>query len=254
MFLSFKGNGRPVAYVVPDDERKQVQTVRLTENPQGLKELAPINPRSPLHCELFPSFQTDETQTARIMITGPPGVGKSSFANSILKEAMLENKTKILVIAPGKKEDPALAEGLELEYLEPDNYDLECLENCWVVIDDLEVFGEKKLVKAVMNMVKAVVQGGRKLNVHFIWIGHTMMDGLNTKYILQACNFFVFFIGIGNDAQIARWAKTYRLWDKNTIERILHPEFYIQEKHFWVTVFTGFPNYVMTKYQFWFIK
>lgn len=153
-----------------------------------------------------------------------------------------------------KEDDDAIGESVRkfAEFHPASNFVLKDLENSIVVIDDPEAF-EKKVDRDRINlMVEKILKGGRKLNIHMIFINHKFRDYKKTSSVILECNFIFFFTQTGIDTQIEDFIKAYVRFPKDVIERILNTNY--GPYHNWVMIHKRAPIYIMNEHEIYFPK
>lgn len=196
-------------------------------------------------------------KNVKIFITGKGDSGKSYLANRIIKEILnREPDKKVYVISP-YDEDESLDDGLVgvdgvedvIERLQPEKYNLDLMENSIIVLDDIEGFGDSSIIADLYDMTKKIMQNGRHYETDIIFINHTPLDGMKTKYVIQECDFYIFFPGVGGDPQIEGFNKKYLKLDKITLKKL-----FTMKKNRWVLVCNRAPVYLLSSEELYLIK
>jgi hypothetical protein len=177
--------------------------------------------------------------------------GKSTLANKILKEIKNRNKEKKIYLISPFKEDASIDADIKehIKRLAPDNYKRELFSNSVVVFDDIDSLENAAAIRATYELLKKLLQSARHDGTDIIFINHTLRNNLKTKYVIQECNFFFFFPGSGNDAQITSFIKAYIGFSKQAIREILDTT-----DSRWIMVHAASPCYVMTQHRIYFTK
>lgn len=212
--------------------------------------------------ELVPVFipRDDEKQNTRLMVSAPPGGGKSHFNNKILKAAIAVHKS----ISKGKpqffvfscqKEDPSLDDGLKLTRYPCSDETLLNLDEPlnvadfrgknqmapnWVIFDDTESILNKNVNKLVEKLRNECLQQARHENLNVITVSHELMNGNKTKSMISNSSHVCIFPKAGNSSQISRFLKTYLNLNQDEIDKILKK---IDSR--WILICKKSPMYVM---------
>lgn len=198
--------------------------------------------------KVTPFFEREEDQTARITAFGPPGAGKSTILNKILKvECMMYPDTKIYVFSR-LREDKSLDEGLEERMyripidetiMEMDIENMGIEENAYVVFDDITSITNDKWRKQVIKIRDTLLEVGRHGKINIMIVNHTTRGGAATSKIHSCSTGYIVFPQAGINPQYESMLETYGGLSKGQIRRILN----LRSR--WVLISKNAPRYVL---------
>ena len=270
MNFSFVDGIRPIGHILVEEvvegikQNKEIGKVFLNKNGEF--------PEVCVDEKLFPDFSTDDDDTNRIFISGRAKSGKTSIAKRIVMEIIARDEEKallalsngeepkpdkrVILFAPSEN-DPSIDLGLEgiIERAKPGNYVADDFANSIVIFDDTESL-ESPSAEAKLNLfIKKVLQGGRKLGIHVIYINHTLLNWARTKTVIGECNYIFLFPNTGFDAQIEKFNKAYLGLQKPIYNRLIStPSEDEPQGSRWVMISTWAPCYIMTEHCVYFAK
>ncbi len=183
------------------------------------------------------------------MISGKAGSGKSTLGNKIVKEHLNRTPERPVFLFSPWEEDHSIDQGIEdkIKRIDPQNYEIDLFKGAIAVFDDVDSMSDERRVKAVYELIKKILEGGRRFGTDVIFINHTLRNNKRTKYVIQECNYFFFFPGSGNDAQILSFMKAYIGFSKTANKEILDTT-----DSRWVLIHNAYPSYVMTQHRIYF--
>lgn len=153
------------------------------------------------------------TRSERVLIAGPAGCRKSTWAASYAKNWMLQNSGKKVHLFCRTGDDPAY-EGIECDEIEvmeeiyEANLPIKDFEDSLVIFDDMDNLPWKEAKKFIHVLCNDLMANGRKLGIYVVYVSHTLLRGLETKVINNESNKVVLFNGCG-DKQNLSFLKEY---------------------------------------------
>jgi hypothetical protein len=197
--------------------------------------------------------QTPDPKTERsvLYITGPSGSGKSTYTSLYIKQYQKLHKKKnpIYIFS-------AIGSDAVLDLLKPkrikidddlvyDPLDIEELSDSLVVFDDIDVISNKKQREAVYSILNSILETGRHFKISVIVTNHLSTNGNDTRRILNEAHSVTIFPQSGSKRGTIYLLKNYLGLDNEDIKKIK------KVKSRWVTIFTKFPQCVMSEKQIW---
>ena len=148
-------------------------------------------------CNEYPIIPLPNKERELLYICGKSGSGKSTVAAEYIRmfNKMFPDRLVILIT---KEEDQAFnglkTKRCKLDILTEDPLELENLEdNCLVLFDDVEGMTNKKLYKNVTNLMKEIIESGRKKNIYCIITSHLINDHHRTRSVINELHKVVLF-------------------------------------------------------------
>lgn len=236
---------KQVAYIINLDDNGKDRPVFLDER----GNVDEVTCRSKDDKEFFPCFETGSVQNSRIYISGKSGSGKTSMANRCTREIKLRHPEKKIYVMSTYDHDESMDKyiGGEIVRLALKNHKLEDVTNSVLIIDDPDSIKDKDVRKEVYDFANTALQSGRHYGIDIIFINHTIKNGPWTKYVIQECNYYVFFPGSGNDTQIANFCKDYCGLTRKALKKIRRTY-----NSRWIVVYSQYPTFVITQKEIYF--
>lgn len=185
----------------------------------------------------------------RLAVFGPSGAGKSTFVASVLVEYQKRYKgNKIYIISP-TKDDPAYEKIKGISYIKIDDslitdpMNFTEFQKCIFVMDDIEALSANKDINKAIELFRdQLLENGRKSSISTIIVNHVILNGTQTKKILNECQLTCVFPK-SNFAAIQKISKNYWGFDKNTIDylRSLNSR--------WCVVKSSYPQAILSMHQ-----
>ena len=183
------------------------------------------------------------TLSERVLIAGPSGCRKSTWAATYAKNWLLQNPGKEVVLFCRTEDDPAynLLECDEVEVTE-DIYEatlpIEDFKEKLVIFDDMDNLPWKDAKKFIHVLCNDLMANGRKLGIYVVYVSHTLMRGLETKVINNESNKVVLFNGCGDKQNLA-FLKEYASMETKQARAIT------QIKCRWFCLNRNIPRYII---------
>ena len=137
-------------------------------------------------------------ESSRISVLGPSGVGKSTWTGAFLEQYhKMYKKNKIYVFSP-ITEDKAFSK-VKTEYIKLDSsivddpLDITEFKDTCLVFDDIEAITEKDVQAAVARFRDICLETGRHENITVICVSHIILNGPQTKRMLNESDEVVVF-------------------------------------------------------------
>jgi hypothetical protein len=196
--------------------------------------------------ELVPIMNLCDNKTDRVFICGKSGSGKTYLGNSLVREKLRLFPEKSLYVFSPYQEDESFDYGLETKIQRLDvegEYEVEDFKDSVVVFDDCNLLTNAKTLKKMYTLVKGLMSGGRHHATDVFWLSHTLMDGVNTKYIIGAANYIVIYPQDGAGRQKENFLKVYGGLASDQIDDILSTD----ER--WVMIHNEYPMFIQTEHE-----
>ena len=204
---------------IPDDSMIQLVCQSLKEGltlRQLIDELtsAPVEGvrsieiKSGEHIYIVPAPESE-----RVLIGGESGCGKSTLAALYAMIWKQQHPNRTVHLFARQEDDPAFEHILHEEIVVNENIldyrlDLDDFEDSLVIFDDMDNLQDKKVLKYVHSLVNDLMTNGRKKNIWVVYLTHILLNGNQTKIVLNESNKVVFFNG-GGKRQNINFLKTY---------------------------------------------
>ena len=187
-----------------------------------------------------------------IYITAPSGSGKSYFARMFLdnyKEIYPENRIIIFSLC---KEDPAF-DGLEYElyhvnrqqfiedYENDELYDINDLNNCCVVFDDIDSLSKNKMSEWLYELRALCLETGRKKEITVLCTSHIACNNKKTEVMINESDSIVVFPKKTLKPAITRMLCIKHGFDKSIVDTIED----LPSR--WCMIHIRNPQYILTK-------
>lgn len=206
--------------------------------------------------QLLPSPNPQERE--EMWVSAPTGSGKTVFACKFLREYQRIHKRPVTIFAKDPNDpsihaclgfDPSFIdidekyvdqEGKEHMVLLEKPIKVEELTNSAVLFDDVDGIQEKKIVKNLRQLEKAIMNVGRHYNVTIVMTGYITTNYTATREILHEAKYIVVFPGSGVTRNLGYFLKEYMEGlDDKTRHRIIN----LSSR--WVCLHTKFPQFVL---------
>lgn len=197
----------------------------------------PNRPRAPPQLTLEPIC----TYTA-----GPNGSGKSTavanWAKSLLK---LIPGLPVFVFSDLEKDPtidsiPGVQRVILDETLVDDPFTKEDFEDCIIIFDDIDSIMDKKIAKAVKNLLQSILKTNRHTNTWLAVTNHMVTDYRDTRMFLSQCAEITLFPKAGGATnQLVSVMKNSCGLDPATIERALN----LPGR--WITIHKSCPRFIL---------
>lgn len=188
----------------------------------------------------------EEGQRQAILISGPSGIGKSTWMSKYIKEYHADFPNNKIYFFSKKEEDPEIDKYkyiirvlLDEEFLEGEPLDCKDLSNSLCCFDDIENLSDKKLREVVYKLKDNLLETGRSENIYLCITAHLAMNHKDTKITNNESTAFVFFKG-GNVYHTKRYLKEYMGIGPKKIQELL------DQPSRWVYI-NKFPMYCLTE-------
>jgi hypothetical protein len=250
MNYKFNPNNGEIAIAYVNFQNGKQGDIIYLDKEKGFPDID-LSRKPDLRRTILPCVPGEEGQVIRFFISGVAGVGKSTFANEIIKDRLDYFPTKKVWLFSPFEDDESIDRDLEdkIQRVEPSDYDVEEFENSIVIFDDIDSYNKESDVATAYKTLNALEQAGRKQGTDCIYINHTLKNGPRTKYVIGESNYVVVFPNAGNNPQIASFLKDYCGLSKFAIREILEVK-----NSRWVIIHKAFPVYVMTQQAIYFPK
>lgn len=245
-------NGRPIAFIKAATKEFDKSIIYLHEENQGPQE---INIPEFTYFPLLGKVK-DEVQNHRIAVIGKSGSGKSYFVGQMLdvmKSKKLGDKEREIVIYSGVLEDPPLDKPrgkkgqkeppmrINLDSSSELSLDINDLENCIVVFDDIEKLASKEANQRVLELRDILLEKGRHHNIDIISISHNPFGGKTTRMVHTESSGIVLFPSKSTHKHIADYLSKYIGFSRDNIQKIKD----LGEHSRWVYISNTAPTYVV---------
>ena len=132
-------------------------------------------------------------------VFGATGSGKSFFIGKWLKEYVKKHpKNSIFVFSP-IRDDSAYDEIKNVKYVKIDDtllddpLDVDEFADCVLVFDDTEAIKQKQICDEITRFRDNVLTTGRHRNITGVVVSHVILNGPQTKHILNECEYITVF-------------------------------------------------------------
>jgi hypothetical protein len=210
-----------------------------------LEELCKKNyyiPKSEGHLEVLPL-----NESSRISVFGPSGVGKSTWTGTFLKQYSSRYKKNDIFVFSPIKGDSAF-DKVKVNYVKIDDnilddpLDISEFENSCCVFDDIESINDKKLQEAVIFFRDICLETGRHKNITTLCISHIILNGSQSKKMLNESDQVVVFPRSNMNA-IKNLVVRYYGFSKDDVNYLKH----IGEKSRWTCIKRSFPTCIISE-------
>lgn len=208
-----------------------------------------------LERKFFPTLQTTgellqklPQQTREVIfITGPPGCGKTYWANEYVKTYTKIFGGKVYLFTTHEK-DPTIERDIKnyviigvTDKLLDEAFKLQDFKNSLVIFDDVETSKYPKATKYVLTLMEDISKNGRHYNINMAYVNQECRAGRITKKILSMFTGLVIFPNTGETYQMTRLLKEYCGFSKGRINTVMaiptrwlyysrvHPQYFIYE-------------------------
>ena len=178
-------------------------------------------------------------------VMGPSGVGKSTYIGKYLLEYKKKFPKRDIYIFSPLKDDPAFKD-VKPKYVKIDEsllddpLDVSEFENSCLVFDDIESIKDKRLNEAIQRFRDAVLETGRHYNETAICVSHIVLNGPQTKRILNECDRVTVFPR-SNFSAISNLCRRYYGFEKDVLNWIKN----VPSRH--VTIKRSYPTTLITE-------
>lgn len=183
-----------------------------------------------------------------IYITAPSGAGKSFWVSQYCRNYQLMYPKNKVVLFSRLADDTSLDSvknmiRIELtEELIDDPIDIQAeLKDACVIFDDTDTIGDKKIRKAVMDLMDDILQTGRHSNTTALITSHLSTNYKETRIILAEAHKFVIFPKSSTRSTMDRLLDNYLGFDKKERQMIYNL------KSRWVQIYKHHPRYILTQ-------
>jgi hypothetical protein len=198
----------------------------------------------------FQQLPDPETERQILYITGASGSGKSTYTANYIKQyqrmfpknpvycfSALQEDESLDVVKPKRI---IIDESIWKEPLMVDEF-----ANSLVVLDDIDVIGDKKQREAVYTIMNQILEVGRHHKITCIITNHLPTAGKDTRRVLNECHSVTYFPHSGTARGIKYLLTEYLGIDKHQMKKIK------DLKSRWATIFKNYPNVCMTEKDIW---
>lgn len=195
--------------------------------------------------QVIPAIQKNQRQC--ILVTGPSGVGKSTWTSKYAKEYHQDFPNNPIYLISKKTSDPEFDKFKYITRIELDEdfatgepLQPEDLKNSLVIFDDIENISDDNIKNAVYKLKDNLLETGRDKNIYMVIAIHMARNNKCTRTDNNESSAFVLFKG-GNSYHNKRYLKEYIGLDSKGIQRILD----LPSR--WVYINKTFPMYVVSE-------
>jgi hypothetical protein len=183
----------------------------------------------------------------RVYICGQSYCGKSYMASKLARDYnKLYPKNKVALIS-FVEDDKNLNEKNIKNFIQPkiddrilgDPLELEEFHDKCVILDDIEAFGDKAIIKELETFTNKLVNTGRHKNIDVIICRQKLMAGHKTSDILNGIHQIICFPKTASRFQFMNYLDRYLHLPKKTIQKIMD----VPSR--WVLINTSNPVYVL---------
>jgi hypothetical protein len=182
-----------------------------TKNPKAVEKLVYISSedgndedeimKAEASHKFVPLPFVEKNQRDALFISAPSGAGKSRFsAEYILNMRKLKQfkKAPVILFSASRNDDPAYKDiknfhKVDIYSPELGLLDIQDLENSICLFDDFDQVSDKSILKFLRDILKQILELGRKLNISVICIVHDTLQGNHTKPLIFECNSVVLY-------------------------------------------------------------
>ena len=137
-------------------------------------------------------------ESCRIGVFGASGVGKSYWIGQFLKQYKRRYKKNQIYVFSPILDDSAFSESKPIyiridETILNDLLSIEEFSNSCCIFDDIESVKDKKVREAVLHFRDAVLETGRHENITCMCVSHIILNGSETKRLLNEAEEVVLF-------------------------------------------------------------
>jgi hypothetical protein len=200
----------------------------------------------------IPYFDRKNNQRSAVFISGPSGVGKSTFAANLVKtyREMLKQPKRKVVLFKGSIEPDMAFDGMKNFFDVPfsDKYypsiTTEHLRECIVIFDDYTSL-KGNMFKHTIGLIEDILERSRKMDIQVIIISHLTQDYNKTRKILLECDTYVVFPS-GNPKGVEKFlTSSYNEIDKDVAKDIVENK--CDNAFSWLAVHKSVPRYCLTQ-------
>lgn len=219
-------------------------------------------------CIPIPYLSKKSKQRSAIFISGVSGSGKSTIAKQLIDgyKSILpkltddkgnKQKYRIIFFTQSPDLDPAFQEiahkkdgSLRPEFIhvvlgkDPFYYQLtpELMKNSIIMFDDYENV-DKQTFAFTLNLIKDLLERGRKLNIQLILVNHQTQNYSRTRPIIFECDSFVLFPN-SNPNSVKKFLLSYLDIDKKEVDDIINQA---MEQFDFLYIHKSVPRYIMSR-------
>jgi hypothetical protein len=198
----------------------------------------------------FQQVPDPETERQILYITGASGSGKSTYTANYIKNYKKMYPKNAVYCFSNLKEDESLdvvnPQRIEInDDLWKSPIDVSEFSNSLVVLDDIDVIGDKKQRDAVYNIMNQILETGRHFKIYCVVTNHLPTAGKDTRRILNECHSVTYFPHSGTARGIKYLLQEYLGVDKHQTKKIKGL------KSRWATIFKNYPTVIMTEKDIW---
>ena len=183
----------------------------------------------------IPYINIKSNQRSAIYISAISGSGKSTIARQIVDQIKLIKKPRLTILFTQSSDlDPVFEDLLKISEkskkasfvhvcLKSDEFLLaltpETLKDSLIVFDDYENL-PKDIEKFVLNLIKDLLERGRKLNINLILINHMTQNYNKTRSIIFECDTYILFPST-NQNSVKKFLLNYADLDKDQCKEMI---------------------------------
>jgi len=216
--------------------KKYAEVIYRSDKPGELKEI-----RCPGKTVLEQMPRADQREI--LYITGPSGVGKSTYASAYIKKWKSLFPDKKVWVISRVSQDPAFDEKMldriSLDEVRENDLDSDMFSDCLVLFDDVKQMPDD-VVKKVLKLRDDLLETGRHKNVYMVCTGHIVTNYKESRTVLNEADSVTIFPAAGWHHN-QRFLKEYCGFSDAQSRQIKD----LPSR--WVTIFPKFPQTILTE-------